>query len=146
MGSEGRHLATGRFGTLALRLQDSGVNCVLLHQTPSILLSLTLFLWGSWARCQDTRWIASDSQGAWSTLETASGPFKTLLPFRANMCCLARPCGSTDAVSDISVGDTLLCLICQHLFLLWSDSKNSYFINCHYLSKSAGVHCWNLYV
>ena len=55
MGSEGRHLATSRFGTLALRLQDNGANCVLLHQTLSILLSLTLFLWDSWARCQDTR-------------------------------------------------------------------------------------------
>lgn len=56
--------------------------------------------------------MTSDSQGAWSTLETASDPFKTLLPFRANMCCLASPRGATDAVSDISVGDALLCLIC----------------------------------
>ena len=58
----------------------------------------------------------SDSQGAWSTLETASGSFKSLLPFRANMCCLASPCGARDAVSDISLSDTLLCLFANTYF------------------------------
>ena len=58
----------------------------------------------------------SDSQGAWSTLETASGPFKSLLPFGANTCCLASPCGARDGVGDLSRSDTLLCLFAKIYF------------------------------